>query len=245
MAYILDDEANNNDVEPYTYGQNAATSPQMSQYATAGGYPASGGGIAPSLPPLTAMGGASTAIAAAGPLTSRTGSFSENSQSGGGRGVARGPSSASTLTSAGFAGRGAQPQPGQMPFNGYYAGGSNANPGNIGVAMPMPMPMPYGQQQQQQPPSGAQQKAREAAQERQALRAANPSTSDGYYPPATAAYSHGATTSGGPSPPASGEVSPGATTTTNGVYVHSDGRSYIPDEEADAVDDGPSELPPQ
>ncbi|KAJ9118013.1 hypothetical protein QFC24_006285 [Naganishia onofrii] len=235
---ILDDEANNDNVEPYTYGQNAAaTSPQMSQYATAGGYPASSG-IAPSLPPLTAMGGASTAIAAAGPLTARTGSFSETSQSGA-RGVARGPSSASTLTSAGFAGRGAQPQPGQMPYNGYYQSGSGGAP-----AMPMPMPVPYGQQQQQQPPSGAQQKAREAAQERQALRAANPSASDGYYAPATATST---TTTGAPSQPASGQVSPGATTTTSGgVYVHSDRGRYVPEpEEADAVDDGPSELPPQ
>ncbi|KAJ9103062.1 hypothetical protein QFC21_002484 [Naganishia friedmannii] len=232
---ILDDEGNNDNVEPYTYGQNAATSPQMSQYATAGGYPASAG-IAPSLPPLAGMAGASTAIAAAGPLTARTGSFSETSQSGG-RGVARGPSSASTLTSAGFAGRGAQPQPGQMPYNGYYQSGSGA------PAMPMPMPMPYGQQQQQQqPPSGAQQKAREAAQERQALRATNPSTSDGYYAPGA-----GASTTGGPSPPATGQVSPGGTTTTSGgVYVHSDRGRYIPEpEEADAVDDGPSELPPQ
>ncbi|KAJ9110128.1 hypothetical protein QFC19_001799 [Naganishia cerealis] len=231
---ILDDELANDDVEPYTYGQNTSSgSPQMSQYAT--GYPASAvGGIAPSLPPLATM-GTSTAVnpvPGSAPLTSR-GSYSEASQSGGAN-VARGPSSASTLTSAGFAGRGAQPSPGQMPYAGNYYN-----------AMPMPMPVPTGAGgQQQQQPSAAQQKAREAAQERQALRTANPTTSDSYYA-SGAGHQAGASTLSSAS---GGQISPGGTTTASGgVVVHSDGGRYVPadEEEGDAVDDGPSELPPQ
>jgi hypothetical protein len=223
---ILDDEADNNDVEPYTYGQNAA-SPQMSQFNA--GYPVSNGGLAPSLPPINSM-ATSTAIAGAAPLVSR-GSHSEAS---GGAGVTRGPSSASTLTSAGFAGRGAQPQPGQMPFSQYYqqAGptGAGSTPG-----MGMPVPVPTGQPQQQQPPmsAAAQRKAREAAGERHALRPVNPS--DGYY--ASGAPLTGTTSSPGSSQP----VSPGG---TSGVVVHSDGGRYVPDE-SDETPEGPSELPPQ
>ena len=197
----------------------------MSQYAS---YPASNGGVAPSLPPLGAM-ATTTALTGAAPLTSR-GSYSEGSHSGG-AGVARGPSSASTLTSAGFAGRGAQPQPGQVPFSQYYQQASNG-PSTPGFGMPVPVPT--GQQQQPPMSAAAQRKAREAAQDRQALRPTNPS--DAYY-----AAGPAPTTGGSSSPGTSQPVSPGG---TSGVVLHSDGGRYIPDED-DATPEGPSELPPQ
>ncbi|KAJ9119242.1 hypothetical protein QFC22_003734 [Naganishia vaughanmartiniae] len=207
---ILDDEPNNNGVDPYTYQDGR--SPQMSQYASQGGYPASATGTAPSLAPLMATGGAMP--------PSRNGSYSEASQSaaggGGAQGITRGPSTASTLTSSGFAGRGAQVPAGQMPYSAYYqaasGAGSYANASSASVAMPLPAPAPT------QPLTGAQQKAREAAQERPVLRTANPSSSDDYYAPASA----------------------------SGVYVHSDNGRYVPEGDGEEeVDDGPSELPPQ
>ncbi|KAJ9103059.1 hypothetical protein QFC21_002481 [Naganishia friedmannii] len=225
---ILDDEqpTNNDNVDPYTY-RDGHQSPQMSQYAKAGqgalgGYPPSTTGTAPSLAPLMASAGA--AAGAAIPL-SRNGSYSEASQYGGAsgagaQGIARGPSTASTLTSsAGFAGRGAQVAAAAagQPYSAYYqaasvGGGTYANTSNPSLlAMPMPAP-------QQQHLTGAQQKAREAALDRPVLRTANPSSSDDYYAPASA---------------------------SGGVYVHSDNGRYVEERDGEAVDDGPSELPPQ
>lgn len=168
---------------------------------------------------------ASTAVAAAAPLTSRT-SYSEASQ---GANIVRGPSTASTLTSAGFAGRGAQPSPGQMPFSQFYQQAS-ANPGTG-----MPVAVPTGQAQ---PPmsAAAQRKAREAAQERNALRPANPSDGPAYYP------SHAQGMSSG-----TGDVSPPVSATTGASrYVNeTDAGPYLPEDEGNDALEGPSELPPQ
>lgn len=225
---ILDDEANN-DVEPYTYGQNnnVAGIPQMSQNNA--GYPASSSGIAPGLPPLNTGMAVSTAVAAGAPLTSRT-SYFEASQ---GANVARGPSSASTLTSAGFAGRGAQPSPGQQPFSQFY---QQAQAKSSAPGMGMPVAVPTGQSQTPMS-AAAQRKAREAAQERQALRPANSSDSAPYYTTHQAGMSSG--TGGEVSPPIS------ATTGASGVMLHSDGGRYMPEDQGDDVVEGPSELPPQ
>lgn len=235
---ILDDEQpNNDDVDPYTYRDGR--SPEMSQYGGGGGgYPASMTGTAPSLAPLIGTG----AIA-----LSRNGSYSEASQSGvggGAQGITRGPSTASTLTSSGFAGRaaggGGAPQvpANQVPqYSAYYqaassgaGAGTYANASLPSLALAGSAPSAH-QQQQQQPLTGAQQKAREAALDRPVLRTANPSSSDDYYAPAAAAA---------------------GTASAGGVYVHSDNGRYVEPEpvgggerEEDVLDDGPSELPPQ
>ncbi|KAJ9118012.1 hypothetical protein QFC24_006284 [Naganishia onofrii] len=236
---ILDDEQpNNDDVDPYTYRDGR--SPEMSQYASGGGgYPASMTGTAPSLAPL---------ISGAGAIAlSRNGSYSEASQSGAGggaQGITRGPSTASTLTSSGFAGRAAadgapQVPANQMPqYSAYYQAASSGAGAGAGTYANASLPSlalagsaPSAQQQQQQPLTGAQQKAREAALDRPVLRTANPSSSDDYYAPAAAAAAAGTASAGG-------------------VYVHSDNGRYVEPEpvagrEEDVLDDGPSELPPQ
>lgn len=193
------------------------------------GYPASSSGIAPGLPPLNTGMAVSTAVAAGAPLTSRT-SYFEASQ---GANVARGPSSASTLTSAGFAGRGAQPSPGQQPFSQFY---QQAQAKSSAPGMGMPVAVPTGQSQTPMS-AAAQRKAREAAQERQALRPANSSDSAPYYTTHQAGMSSG--TGGEVSPPIS------ATTGASGVMLHSDGGRYMPEDQGDDVVEGPSELPPQ
>lgn len=100
----------------------------------------------------------------------------------------------------------------------------------------MPVAVPTGQPQTPMS-AAAQRKAREAAQERQALRPANPS--DPYY--ASSAYVAGASSPGASQ--TSGPTSP--TTAASGVMVHDDAGVYVPPDEGDEIADGPSELPPQ
>lgn len=100
----------------------------------------------------------------------------------------------------------------------------------------MPVAVPTGGQAQTPLSAAAQRKAREAAQERQALRPANPSSSDGapYYPSHQQGMSSG-----------TGDVSPPTSATTSGVLVHRDAGSYVPEDQGDDDVEGPSELPPQ
>ncbi len=176
-------------VDPYTYGP-AGDEQEMSQYnAGDNNYP-----TIPSGPSrvggedLAAVGlagvGAGAAAAAGAPR--------------------RGPSSASTLTSAGFAGRGA----GNYNPNGFDAYGT-----------PLPMPVPGSSQESNgsQPSSAATRKMREAQQERQ--RAEGGVGGIG-----------GGETSGGMTSP----TDTTHTGTASDVVVHSDGGRYIPDEELGA-----------
>lgn len=145
-------------VDPYNYPPAAQHAPEMSQYAQTGpgasqqaaygaGYAAAGAGV----------GAAAYGAGAA--------STYDGSDNGGPGGVQRGPSTGSTLTSAGFAGRGTGNHP-------YYGSGSPE------TQMPTPVPTgtsssthdtnaPYGAAAAAATPStAASRKMREAQQER-------------------------------------------------------------------------------
>jgi len=202
-------------VDPYNYPPAAQHAPQMSQYA-AGGPGASqqaayGAGYA-------AAGAAGGAALGAGLASSRTDGSSDG---GAGGGIQRGPSIGSTLTSAGFAGRGT----GNYP---YYGSGGDTQ-------MPTPVPTgtgsssthdntPYGAAGGAATPStAASRKMREAQQER--LR--------NMY----AQNDHAGDDIGGGSP-GTAPASPSAETTSGTLpRVHEDGGRFMPE--------GQEELPPQ